>query len=137
VSFVRVRFGANRKKYSVHCYLSVRSHAYQRKDGLAHFCGTFRLIAGNTLLYQGTLETLDRVGSHSGGPGLQQCEHCNEKEHLEGWIAGRGMQRGTDRYLRALIVAHVTNRSEDGTQATLQGVINGVVLDRAPTVIRR
>lgn len=109
---------------------------FRRKDGLAHFCGTFFIQSGNTLLYQGTLETLDRVGSHSGGPGLQPCEKCNEKDHLEGWLVGRGMQRGADRFLRALIVAHVTNRSEDGTQASLEGIINGIVLNR-PLLVRR
>jgi hypothetical protein len=102
---------------------------FRRKDGLAHFCGPFTITMRNQVLYTGTLETLDRVGSHAGVPGVGDCERCNQEEHLEGWLTGAGTRLGGSRYLRALIVAHVTNTSDDGSKAVLDGAINGVLID--------
>ena len=52
-----------------------------RADGLTHYTGNFTLASpSGTVLFQGNLQMMDRIGTHSGRFGT---ERCNEEAHLE------------------------------------------------------
>jgi len=58
----------------------------KRNDGFAHFLGEFSITnSGGTVLFKGTIETLDRLASHHFP---FNCEACDLKSHIEGWLVG-------------------------------------------------
>jgi hypothetical protein len=85
--------------------LSAKGTTIARDDGFAHFVGKFSIVKKNpghpdVPYFKGLLELISRSGSHQ-----QLGEACDEGEHLEGWLIGRG-QRPVSRFtLRAVIVA--------------------------------
>lgn len=103
--------------------LAASGHFIRRKDGLAHFWGTFsiRTPTGSTV-FKGRIETFYRVGSHTAG----QCEPCNPENHVEGWLVG--LHRNGKDSLRAMIAAKAAPPEQDSTNRTFVGKLSGVVV---------
>jgi hypothetical protein len=96
-----------------------------RDDGFAHFVGRFtivRLTPGkrDVPYFKGVMELIARIGSH-----LKAGERCDAKNHLEGWLIGRGQRPLSRHVLRAVIVAR-GNLSE-GTAAVSDTSVNKLV----------
>lgn len=85
--------------------LGAKGVTIARDDGFAHFVGKFSIVKKSqgqpdVPYFKGTLELIARSGSHQ-----KLGEACDEEEHIEGWLTGRG-QRPVSKYtLRAVIVA--------------------------------
>ena len=107
--------------------LSAEGHVTVREDGFAHFAGRFAIRApGGDVLFRGTMDLLDRVGTHHAPFGS---EACNEKGHLEGWLEGHGSRRLPNHRLRAVIAAEVGPLSTEAvSQPILRASINGTLI---------
>ena len=88
--------------------LQAKGTTIARDDGFAHFIGAFTLSRREdpnrpaVTFFKGTLELIARSGSHrmfGDAPG----EACDERDHHEGWIVGRGVGPAADYTLRAVI----------------------------------
>jgi hypothetical protein len=101
----------------------------RRADEFSHLVGRFQIIAPltNQVLYSGTMEMMERVGSHHSpfGPNGEACEACDQKLHLEGWLFGCGMGHQTGQRLRANVTA---NRASGALTTRLVASIDGVLL---------
>jgi len=76
-----------------------------RADGFADFVGKFDIVKKamgqpDVLYFSGTIELISRSGSHQ-----ILGEACDEKQHMEGWLVGRGFGPASKFSLRAVIVA--------------------------------
>jgi hypothetical protein len=85
--------------------LTAKGITIARKDGFAHFIGKFSIVKKeqgkpDITYYQGTLELIGRSGSHQA-----LGEACDEEEHIEGWLIGRGLRPVPKCTLRVEIVA--------------------------------
>jgi hypothetical protein len=80
--------------------LEAKGRLISRADGFGDFNGDFviRNPAG-AVLFNGCIETLDRVGTH------RSCEKCNPESHYEGWMTGRGSGNLANFSIRASIGA--------------------------------
>lgn len=72
------------------CGLKAKGVLILREDGFSHFAGTFSMentfADERTVVYfKGRIELIGQSGSHQ-----QLGEACNEKDHFEGWLVGRG-----------------------------------------------
>jgi len=107
--------------------LRASGQTFRRADGLAVFSGEFQIVApgGGTVLFTGTMEVMDRIGTHHAPFGA---EACNQQSHLEGCLVGWGAAALPNHQLRALIVASDVNLPT-GTQpapiplASIDGVL--------------
>lgn len=101
--------------------LAASGYFVRRKDGLAHFWGTFtiRTPAGVTVI-RGRIETFYRVGSHA------ECEPCSPENHVEGWLVG-AHRNGKDS-LRAMIAAKAAPPEQDGRNTGFVGKLSGVAV---------
>ena len=98
----------------------------RRADGFAHYIADFSITdPGGTVLFQGTLETIDRLGSHHL---FFNCEACNPQSHLEGWLVGRGTSALPNHTIRALLVARGTIPSFTNPLTPMTGSLNGVLI---------
>jgi hypothetical protein len=98
----------------------------RRADGFAHYIADFSITdPGGTVLFQGTLETIDRLGSHHL---FFNSEPCNPQSHLEGWLVGRGTSALPNHTLRALLVARGTVPSFTTPLTPMTGSLNGVLI---------
>jgi hypothetical protein len=104
--------------------LEATGNTIKRADGFAHFFGEFTIInPNNQVLFKGTMEAIDRIGTHHPPFGN---EACNQQGHLEGWLVGRGVQQLQNLTLRALIVARAslpTGTAPAPVFASIDGVI--------------
>ncbi|HEX9670969.1 MAG TPA: hypothetical protein VGC93_15965 [Thermoanaerobaculia bacterium] len=85
--------------------LSAKGITIARDDGFAHFAGKFSIVKKNppqpdVPYFRGILELICRSGSHQ-----TLGEACDEKEHIEGWLIGKGQRPVSKFTLRAVIVA--------------------------------
>jgi hypothetical protein len=97
-----------------------------RTDRFAHFSGKFVITSpSGKELFNGTVETMDRVGSHHL---FFNCEQCNPQSHFEGWLAGRGTDALPNHTLRGLIVARGAVPTPAVASAPLTGSINGMLV---------
>jgi hypothetical protein len=101
----------------------------RRADALGHLIGRFQILAPSTtrVLYAGTIELMERVGSHHEpfGPNGGACEACDQKAHLEGWLFGCGTGHNTQTRLRANVTL---NRALNVVSTKLSGSIDGMLL---------
>ena len=99
----------------------------RRNDGFAHYLADFAILnpAGATL-FKGTMETIDRMGTHHLFFG---CEQCNPVSHFEGWIVGRGTAAATANFaIRAMIVSRGTVPSPAVVSTPMTGSLNGTFI---------
>jgi hypothetical protein len=102
---------------------------FRRADGLVDFAsygrGRFAIMDPNgLLLFTGFVELMIRIGTHQ--PPFGQ-EHCEQENHMEGWLVGLGATKWEGMCLRALLVANaVLDRNEP--TSIKQGYLNGVVV---------
>lgn len=85
--------------------LSAKGITIARDDGFAHFIGSFSIVKKQSgkpdvTYFKGLLELIGRSGSHQ-----SLGEACDEEQHIEGWIIGRGQGPVRKYTLRAVIVA--------------------------------
>ncbi len=81
--------------------LEARGRMIRRADTFSYFVGQFTIKnPAGAQLFTGTLQTLDRVGTHHAPFGG---EACDNQSHFEGWIEGGNTEN--KHRLRALIVA--------------------------------
>lgn len=98
----------------------------RRNDRFAHFIGDFSITnPAGKVLFKGTLEAIDRLGSHHL---FFKCEACNPQSHLEGWLVGRGTDELPNHTIRALLVARGTVPSPTVPSTALVGSLNGVLV---------
>jgi hypothetical protein len=113
--------------------LRATGNTIRRDDGFAHFFGRFTIIgrAGVTgqfeTLFRGIIEIIDRIGTHHPPLGGAS-EECSQKEHLEGWIVGRGVGPSGRFTLRALIVANAELPAQGGSSPINDANIDGVLI---------
>ena len=85
--------------------LTAKGITIAREDGFAHFVGQFSIVKKqpgqkDIPYFKGTLELIARSGSHQ-----SLGEACDEEDHIEGWLVGRGQRPVSKFTLRAVIVA--------------------------------
>jgi hypothetical protein len=85
--------------------LEANGSTIHQSGGLAHFSGQFTLKDGATgpVVFEGTMELLGRVGTHQA-----LGEQCNETQHIEGWLVGRGQGQWSQNTLRAVVSAEAS-----------------------------
>ncbi|HEU4390421.1 MAG TPA: hypothetical protein VFV34_21635 [Blastocatellia bacterium] len=106
--------------------LEARGQVIRRVSNFAHFSGEFVIRnPGGTVLFNGYIETIDRMGSHHL---FFNCEACNGASHFEGWLVGRGSPALPNHTLRAILVARGTVPSPTTASTPLTGSINGTFL---------
>lgn len=105
--------------------LEATGDTIRRFDGFAHFSGNFTIRnPAGAVLFQGTMDAIDRIGTHHAPFGA---EVCNQGRHLEGWLTGRGSALLPNHLLRALIVARAILPPNNG-QAAVSASIDGTVI---------
>jgi hypothetical protein len=102
--------------------LTAKGTTIARNDGFAHFFGKFSIVKKeqgkpDVTYFQGTLELIGRSGSHQA-----LGEACDQEEHIEGWLVGRGRRPVPKCTLRAVIVAK--GQLTEGTHAFPDASIN-------------
>lgn len=85
--------------------LTAKGITIARNDGFAHFIGSFSIVKKQSgqpdvTYFKGPLELIGRSGSHQ-----SLGEACDEDQHIEGWIIGRGQGPVRKYTLQAVIVA--------------------------------
>ncbi len=105
-------------EYSV---LGAQGTLTRRKDGFAYFAGSFTITFEDKKLFEGTIELLDRVGTHDG-------EDCDKASHLEGWLSGKkaGSTKAT---LRAALALRGKLPTTIDRLTSLDGNINGAIIE--------
>lgn len=98
--------------------LTSRGTTFLRRDGFAHYLGRFRIAnTDDVTLFTGTLELIGRIGSHQ-----LLGEPCDAREHVEGWLVGRG-EGPAERYmLRVVVVGEAV--LEPGVHGFLNTAVN-------------
>jgi hypothetical protein len=100
----------------------------RRADAFGHLIGSFQVLSPSRQpLYTGTIELMERVGSHHEpfGPNGQTCEPCDRRGHLEGWLFGCGIGHQYGTRMRANVTL---NRDVDKANSNLTGSIDGLLL---------
>lgn len=107
--------------------LVATGHLIRRNDGFAHYIADFAILnPGGATLFKGTMETIDRMGTHHLFFG---CEQCNPVSHFEGWIVGRGTAAATANFaIRAMIVSRGTVPSPAVVSTPMTGSLNGTFI---------
>jgi len=88
--------------------LTGRGEAFLRGDGFAHYLGRFMIVKKelnqpDVTMFNGTMELIGRIGSHQA-----LGEPCDAKEHVEGWLIGRGVGPAERYTLRVVVVGEST-----------------------------
>src|SRR5262245_5493294 len=105
--------------------LEAQGNTISRTDSFAHFMGrvVIRSPKGE-LLFDGTMETIDRLGTHHAP---FSAEACNPASHLEGYLVARGAGALANYTLRAMIA--LRGRLPIGSAAAgLSGNIDGTLI---------
>ncbi|MDX6696048.1 MAG: hypothetical protein QOF02_3651 [Blastocatellia bacterium] len=98
----------------------------RRNDGFMHFIGDFTITnPANVVLFRGTMETIDRIGTHSQP---FNCEQCNPPSHFEGWLVGRGEGALVELSLRAMLTARGITPSPQSPNAPFGGLLSGTLI---------
>jgi hypothetical protein len=107
--------------------LEASGNTIKRASGFAHFFGKFTIKnPAGALLFEGTMEAIDRIGTHHNPFGA---EACNRENHLEGWMVGRGSTALLPNHtLRALIVARASLPTPTNPSPPVVGSIDGVLI---------
>ncbi|MDQ2921541.1 MAG: hypothetical protein M3R52_08030 [Acidobacteriota bacterium] len=107
--------------------LVATGNVIRRRDGFAHFIADFAILnPAGTALFKGTMETIDRIGTHHL---FFNCEQCNTPSHFEGWIVGRGTAAVTSNFtIRAMIVSRGTVPSPAQVTTPMTGSLNGTLI---------
>lgn len=91
-------------------FLTSRGETFLRDDGFAHYLGHFVIVykefgQPDVPMFDGILELIGRIGSHQA-----LGEACDAREHVEGWLIGRGIAGGpAEKYmLRVVVVGEAT-----------------------------
>jgi hypothetical protein len=106
--------------------LQAKGVVIRRNDGYAYFSGEFAITdSTGKVLFNGRIETTDRLGTHHTAP---NCEQCNPISHFEGWLVGRGTDAFPNHTLRAFIVARGTVPSPQQASMVLSGNITGTLV---------
>jgi hypothetical protein len=106
--------------------LQAKGVVIRRNDGYAYFSGEFAITdSTGKVLFNGRIETTDRLGTHHTAP---NCEQCNPISHFEGWLVGRGTEAFPNHTLRAFIVARGTVPSPTQASMVLSGNITGTLV---------
>lgn len=101
----------------------------RQKDGFAHFTGAYVIkdpawaesIRGTIIILLLDQVGTDQVGTQHPSFGIKA---CNARQHVEGWLIGRGSPRFPHHTLRALIVGRGSLLSP-GKPTTFLGSFNG------------
>lgn len=85
--------------------LTAKGITILREDDFAYFFGKFNIVKKNPPnpdmpYFKGIIELICRSGSHQ-----NLGEACDAREHVEGWLIGRGQRPVSKFTLRAVIVA--------------------------------
>jgi hypothetical protein len=105
--------------------LEAKGNTISRTDNFAHFTGRVIIKSpAGALLFDGTMETIDRLGTHHAPFGA---EACNPASHLEGYLVARGTGGLANYTLRALIVLR-GSLPTGSTPAGLSGNIDGTLI---------
>lgn len=85
--------------------LTAKGTTIVRNDGFTHFMGKFSIVKKkqgqpDVTYFVGTMELIGRSGSHQA-----LGEACDEANHIEGWLVGRGQPPVPEYTLRVVIVA--------------------------------
>ena len=106
--------------------LEARGNTISRADGFAHFMGRVVIRSpSGALLFDGTMETIDRLGTHHAPFGA---EACNPASHLEGYLVARGAGALANYTLRAMVA--LRGRLPIGSSAAgLSGNIDGTLIN--------
>ena len=85
--------------------LQARGNTTARGDGFALFSGRFKIVRleqgqVKEVYFVGIIYLASRIGSHQA-----LGEECDEKDHLEGWLAGNGRNKLEKYSLRVALVA--------------------------------
>ena len=107
--------------------LLASGNVIRRNDGFAHYLADFTIVnPAGAILFKGSMETIDRIGTHHL---FFNCEQCNPISHFEGWITGRGTSPGTNNFtIRAMIVARGTVPSPASPNMVIAGSLNGTLI---------
>jgi hypothetical protein len=98
----------------------------RRNDGFMHFIGDFTITnLANVVLFRGTMETIDRIGTHSTP---FNCEQCNPPSHFEGWLVGRGEGALVELSLRGMLTARGITPSPQSPNTAFAGLLSGTVI---------
>jgi hypothetical protein len=109
----------------------LRRTEFDGKKSFAHLCGVFTLKTGDgkTLLFEGPLEALFNIGTHTADAGLAVKENCDVQGQMEGWLAGRGLGKMAGNSLRAFVAAGVSLPATSPKTITVQTIVlNGTVV---------
>lgn len=105
--------------------LEAKGNTISRTDYFAHFMGRVAIKGPKgELLFDGTMETIDRLGTHHAPFGA---EACNPTSHLEGYLVARGAGALANYTLRALIVLR-GGLPTGSAPAVLSGSIDGTLI---------
>ena len=108
--------------------LNAAIHTVHRKDDLAHICGTFIISYQDKPIFTGDIDLMHRVNTHHDPFGK---DPCDRKDHLQGWLLGKGAAREQGPGLLAAGDAGRADRPADGGVAGYaigRANIDGVIL---------
>ncbi len=98
--------------------LAATGEVVLRADGFAYFTGTFEISQLKTTYFTGTLELVFRSGSHEA-----LGERCDEREHAEGWLVGRGQGPAARHILSAALVGKAAFVQAGGKYIASFGIV--------------
>ena len=106
--------------------LEAKGQVIRQNDQYAYFTGEFTIKSSSgKLLFEGRIETTDRLGSHHL---FSKCENCRPVSHFEGWLVGRGTDAFPNHTLRALIVSRGTVPSPTVASTPMTGSLTGTLI---------
>jgi hypothetical protein len=102
--------------------LNAKGTTIVRNDGFAHFIGKFKIIKEQLgkppiTYFEGRMELIGRSGSHQ-----KLGEECNQDNHVEGWLIGRGRRPVPEYTLRVVLVGN--GQLSLGTEAFPDASVN-------------
>ena len=105
--------------------LEAQGGLVQREGGFGHFTGDFTIKdKDGKKVFRGTIELFDRVGTHHT---FLDCDKCNQKSHLEGWVVGTSSEF-SNVTLRAMLALRGVHPTKDSPDKALSGILNGAVI---------
>lgn len=108
------------------CTLEAKGQVIRQNDQYAYFTGEFTIkSSAGKPLFEGRIETTDRLGSHNL---FSNCEKCRPSSHFEGWLVGRGTDAFPNHTLRALIVSRGTVPSPTQASTPMTGSLTGTLI---------
>ena len=105
--------------------LEAQGGLIQREGGFGHFTGDFTIKdKDGKKMFSGTIELFDRVGTHHT---FFDCDKCNQKSHLEGWLVGTASEF-SNVTLRAMLALKGVHPTKETPAKSLSGILNGAVI---------